>query len=140
MKYLIKHGDAVMAVNDKTVYAKVSEGVFAECSESEATNIWDQTNDIAYMKDDVTFETTEVDIPEDFEFGKYLYVDGVFTKNPDWIEPPLPLDQQVQNLAAALAEQILLNEEMQAYQLEQDETILENDYNILLLQEGIADI
>lgn len=139
MKYLIKHGDVVLAISDNVVYAKPSKGVFVECGESEASHIWDVTNDIAYMKNDFNFTSTEVDIPEDFEMEKYLYTDGAFTRNPNWTEPEPSLEEQVNNLAMALAEQILFNQEMQEYQFLQDEMILANDYNILLIQEGIAE-
>lgn len=48
--------------------------------------------------------------------------------------------EQNQTEAEKIAELEAANAEMQAYQLEQDEMILMNDYNILLLAEGIGDI
>lgn len=68
--------------------------------------------------------------PEDYVYGKYLYIDGAFVENPEWVEPEPTAEERIAELEAQ-------NAEMLEYQLLQDEMILTNDYNILLLQEGM---
>lgn len=38
---------------------------------------------------------TVMALPEDFVTGKYLYLDGEFTLNPDWTTPELSLQDRV---------------------------------------------
>ncbi len=42
--------------------------------------------------------------PEDYEQGKYFFINNEFVPNPDWQEPPLPIEEQVQYLAGDQAQ------------------------------------
>ena len=45
------------------------------------------------------FSVGEIEaFPDDYVMGKYLYLDGAFTLNPDWIEPEPSLEERVSAL------------------------------------------
>lgn len=49
-------------------------------------------------------EFDPADKPEDYAEGKYYFINGQFVPNPDWVEPPLPIEEQVQYLAGDQAQ------------------------------------
>ena len=49
-------------------------------------------------------EFDPADKPEDYESGKYFFVDGEFVLNPDWVEPLPPIEDQVRMLAGSMAD------------------------------------
>ena len=48
-------------------------------------------------------EFDPADKPEDYEPGKYFFVNGEFVLNPDWTEPLPPIEDQVRMLAGDVA-------------------------------------
>ena len=42
-------------------------------------------------------------IPEDYDYGKYFFIDGAFVENPDWVPPLPPIEEQVKELAEDIA-------------------------------------
>lgn len=52
------------------------------------------------------FSVVEIEeFPEDYVTGKYLYIDGAFTLNPDWVEPEPTLEEEVETLKKTIAAQ-----------------------------------
>lgn len=49
----------------------------------------------AIDNDFTVVEFDPADKPEDYAEGKYFFIDGKFVLNPDWQEPPLPIEEQV---------------------------------------------
>ena len=49
-------------------------------------------------------EFDPADKPEDYFEGKYFFIDGQFVLNPDWQEPPLPIEEQVAYIAGDQAQ------------------------------------
>lgn len=125
MKQLIKYNDVVLDIADDVVYAKPADGVFVPCDKAEASHIWDRTHDVAYMATDVTFESTNAEAPADWEGCRYIYKNGAFAPNPDWKPAPPSLEEQINNLALALAEQMMINQDLQDQLAMQDETAIE---------------
>ena len=53
-------------------------------------------------RDLISSDISAENIPEDWESGRYLFVNGEFVLNPDWHEPEPPVEEKV----AALQEKI----------------------------------
>ena len=73
----------------------------------EKWGMYDADGNIMLYAIDNDFEVVEfdpADKPEDYSEGKYFYIDGKFVLNPDWQEPPLPIEEQVQYLAGDQAQ------------------------------------
>ena len=69
--------------------------------------MFDEEGNITLYAIDNNFTLVEFDssiIPEDYAEGKYFFIDGKFVLNPDWQEPPLPIEEQVQYLAGDQAQ------------------------------------
>ena len=69
--------------------------------------LYDENGNIMLYAIDNDFEVVEfdpADKPEDYVSGKYFFIDGEFVLNPDWQEPPLPIEEQVQYLAGDQAQ------------------------------------
>lgn len=41
-------------------------------------------------------------LPEDFNIGKYLYIDGEFVLNPDWTEPPKSNEERLDKAESSI--------------------------------------
>lgn len=68
--------------------------------------------------------------PADYEPYKYKYINGEFVLNPDWVEPPMPIEEQVSNLAESV-------EELEIISAESEEALCDID---LSYSQRIADI
>jgi len=79
------------------------------------------------------FKVYEVDeIPEGVEQGKYLFVDGAFVENPDYVEPPKSDEERIaelENEVGVLQEENIASSEMEAELL----------YELSLMQLGIIE-
>lgn len=75
-------------------------GVFDEPIEKWAA--YDENdNVIIYVMpfDEMTVVEIKADIPEDYDSSKYLYIDDEFVLNPEWVEPPMPVEIVVKGLS-----------------------------------------
>ena len=58
----------------------------------------------AIDNDYTVVEFDPADKPEDYAGDNYFFIDGQFIPNPDWQEPPLPIEEQVAYLAGDQAQ------------------------------------
>ena len=90
-----------------------------------------------------TLQVFEVDeFPSDFIMGKYLYIDGEFISNPNWVEPPKSDVERIAELEETVSiqkEQLLNSDEavVSLYEMQsaQDEINLAQDEAITGLYE-----
>lgn len=80
----------------------------------------DENQKSIYGIEQPVFTVHEVDeIPEGAEQGKYLFVDGAFVENPDWVAPP---KTDAERIAELEAQNITLGEQIANTEL----TMIEN--------------
>lgn len=78
------------------IMAQAPNIVFGVFEGEEKWKLSDENNVILYYYKDADFTLVEnVTLPDDFDYGKYLYQNGEFVLNPDYIPPALPIDAQV---------------------------------------------
>lgn len=71
---------------------------------------WGQWNEngefehLCFIDNNYTVDIVNCELPEDFNTGKYLWINGEFVEDPDWVEPPLPIEQQVEILNENVSE------------------------------------
>ena len=81
MKIIINHEGLLMSIGEEITFAKVFNGTYIECIESEATHILNAETEEAFMYDDSDIIEIE-EMPEQIEIQKYKYVGGVFEQLP----------------------------------------------------------
>lgn len=75
--------------------------------EVEKWGMYDADGNVMLYAIDNDFTVVEfdpADKPEDYAEGKYFFIDGEFVPNPDWVEPPLPIEEQVAIVAGENAQ------------------------------------
>lgn len=78
------------------IMAQAPNIVFGVFEGEEKWKLSDENNVILYYYKDADFTLVEnVTLPDDFDYGKYLYQNGEFVLNPGYIPPSLPIDAQV---------------------------------------------
>lgn len=93
MKGLIKDANIILFAEN------IEWGVWDEPIEKWA--LFDSDDNVFLYAIDDNYELVDFgdNVPDDYEAGKYLYVDGEFALNPDYSEPPIPIEDQVSNLS-----------------------------------------
>ena len=82
--------------NIKAAASKITFGVYDE--NFEKWRLEDENGDLLeYMVDDGFTLISGVKLPEDYEKGKYLYVEGVFVSNKEWTKF-VPVEERIANL------------------------------------------
>ena len=83
MKLVIDKNNVIADIGNDIIYARpgAEDGGLMQCTEDEATHIWNKEKNVAYMAHQ-DYEIVEVEIvPENVEPTLYKYVDGKFTIN-----------------------------------------------------------
>ena len=95
MKVLLNENNVVFDFGEDIVFAKggAPDGGLQECTEAEATHIWNREKNMACMahREITMIEVTEV--PEGVEAEKYKYVDGAFVINEEYVPYVSPEDR-----------------------------------------------
>jgi hypothetical protein len=89
MKILIKKEDnVVFDFDNDIVYAKggAADGGLQECSQEEATHIWNRDKNMACMNNGEIILIEVDNIPEEVKAEKYKYENGNFIINENYIE------------------------------------------------------
>ena len=95
MFIILNSSNIIIDICEDVRYAKPGnvDGGLQETSIEEATHIWNFTDNVAYMKNDVVLK--EIDsIPEDFEPGKYKYINEEIILNEEYI-PYVSLESRI---------------------------------------------
>ena len=91
MKVLLNKENVVFDLGEDIVFAKggAADGGLQECSQEEATHIWNREKNMACMNDGeiIMLEVTEA--PEGIKEFEYKYVDGAFVENEEYV-PYIP--------------------------------------------------
>ena len=69
--------------------------------------LFDENGNVQMYAIDSNFTVVDfnpADKPDDYVEGKYFYINGKFVLNPDWVEPPMPLEEQVAYLVGTNAQ------------------------------------
>lgn len=109
-------------IRNKIVYAvanKIEFGVYDE--NIEKWKLMDEEGNLLYYIIDYEFEhIKDINVPTDYEDGKYFYENGEFVFNEDW-KPYVSPEERLENVEVAVAEQeesnLVLEEELLSTQL-----------------------
>lgn len=109
MKVLLNENNVVLDFGEDIVFAKggAADGGLQECTEAEATHIWNREKNKACMNDGKT-RMIEVDNPVEIKEQEYKYVDGEFVANEEYL-PYVSPDDRIAMLEDVINE-ILLGE------------------------------
>lgn len=89
---------------------KIEFGIYDEPFEKWA--LFDENGAVMYYVIDdgyAVVDYNEADKPEDYVPGKYMYIDGEFVPNPDWIEPEPSIEEKV-SLNTSDIEELMLSQ------------------------------
>ena len=96
MKVLLNKENVVFDLGEDIVFAKggAADGGLQECSQEEATHIWNREKNMACMNngENKLIEVTEV--PEEVKEFEYKYIDGAFIINEDYV-PYIPDSERI---------------------------------------------
>lgn len=68
--------------------------------------------DYFVLDDDATLVDFDIELlPDNYTYGKYFFINGEFVLNPDWVEPPVPIEEQVSNLSESVEELAMVSAE-----------------------------
>lgn len=90
-KILVRVEDNVLFdFGEDIVFAKggAPDGGLQECTQEEATHIWNKEKNVAYMADEKLsgLKLIEVaEIPEEVKEQEYKYIDGEFVENEEYV-------------------------------------------------------
>ena len=100
-----------LLVEGKIIYAyapKIEFGVYDEPIEK--WGMFDEYGNILYYAIDHGFTlVTDVELPSDFEEGKYFYENGKFVLNEDW-QPYVPMPSTEERISELEAQNAMLME------------------------------
>lgn len=87
MKVLLNKEDVVFDFGEDIVFAKggAADGGLQECSEAEATHIWNREKNMACMNNGEITMVEVAEIPEGVKEQEYKYVDGEFVVNEKYV-------------------------------------------------------
>lgn len=120
MKILVS-GNIILAAGDEITYG-YTDGTEPDVQKWKVYN--KAMDSVSFWIDDGFSVVEDVEVPEDYTYGRYFYEGGKFVPNPDW-KPYRPTELRI----AELEEQVAVHEENDAELL----------YQICLLQLGITE-
>lgn len=87
MKVLLNKENVVFDLGEDIVFAKggAADGGLQECSQEEATHIWNREKNMACMNDGEITMVEIAEVPEEVKEQEYKYVDGEFVVNEDYV-------------------------------------------------------
>ena len=87
MKVLLNEKNVVFDFGKDIVFAKggAPDGGLQECTEAEATHIWNREKNMACMNDGEITLVEIAEVPEEVKEQEYKYVDGKFVVNEDYV-------------------------------------------------------
>ena len=87
MKVLLNKENVVFDLGEDIVFAKggATDGGLQECSQEEATHIWNREKNMACMNNGEMTLVEVAEIPEEVKEQEYKYVDGEFVVNEDYV-------------------------------------------------------
>ena len=102
MKALKDENNFLLFEADNILYGKLD----ASEPDVDKWGMYDGEGNILLYAIDNNYSVVEfnpADKPEDYVEGKYFYINGEFILNPDWVEPPLPIEDRVTQLQEDIA-------------------------------------
>lgn len=87
MKVLLKQDNVVFDFGANIVYAKggAADGGLQECTQAEATHIWNVEKNMACMNNGEITMVEVAEIPEEVVAEQYKLVDGAFVVNEEYV-------------------------------------------------------
>lgn len=93
---LLISGNMIYAVADRITFGMYDESF-------EKWRLADESDNLMYYMVDNSFElVTDVELPEDYELGKYLFENGEFVLNEDW-KPYVSPEERIATLETTVA-------------------------------------
>lgn len=108
MKVLLNKENVVFDLGEDIVFAKggTADGGLQECSQEEATHIWNREKNMACMNDGEITLVEVAEIPEEVKEQEYKYVDGAFVINEDYV-PYVSPEERIAMLEDVINEMLL---------------------------------
>lgn len=96
--------DILCDSNNVALFAglRIEKGIYDEPFEK--WGIFGETGIKLYAIDHDYFVGKVEEVPDDFDYGKYIFADGKLVRNPDYEEPPKPVEEVVEELAESMEE------------------------------------
>lgn len=96
MKVLLNEKNVVFDFGEDIVFAKggATDGGLQECTETEATHIWNREKNMACMAGMEIRMIEVAEIPEEVKAEEYKYVDGAFIINEEYV-PYVSPDERI---------------------------------------------
>ena len=96
MKVLLNEKNVVFDFGEDIVFAKggAIDGGLQECTEAEATHIWNREKNMACMAGMEIRMIEVAEIPEEVKTEEYKYVDGAFIINEEYV-PYVSPDERI---------------------------------------------
>ena len=108
MKVLLNKENAVFDFGKDIVFAKggAADGGLQECTEAEATHIWNREKNMACMNNGEITMVTVRSVPAEVKAEEYKYVDGAFVINEEYV-PYVSQEERIAMLEDVINEMLL---------------------------------
>ena len=108
MKVLLNEKNVVFELGEDIVFAKggVADGGLQECTEAEATHIWNREKNTACMAGREIKMVEVVEVPAEVKEQEYKYVNGEFIINEEYV-PYVSPEERIAMLEDVINEMLL---------------------------------
>ncbi len=108
MKVLLNEKNVVFDFGEDIVFAKggAPDGGLQECTEAEATHIWNREKNMACMNNGEITMIEVAEVPAEVKAEEYKYVDGAFVINEEFV-PYVSPEERIAMLEDVINEMLL---------------------------------
>ena len=108
MKVLLNESNVVFDFGEDIVFAKggAPDGGLQECTEAEATHIWNREKNMACMNNGEITMIEVAEVPAEVKAEEYKYVDGAFVINEEFV-PYVSPEERIAMLEDVINEMLL---------------------------------